>query len=310
MQANIRKTIGGLIGKVNRNPFSKNTEPTMQDFEAQTRALAAQIELELEEGHLNFPTSMEISLRVKQLADDPSSTIDDIVAIVRAEPVLSAKVIRMANSVLLNPYDTHITSINNAVKRIGLSALRCLAFAVAAEQIVQDHRAPHLRKLATDLWRHSVDVAAWSYAFAYHLRTVNPDTAMLTGMMVDIGQFFLLARAATYPALANNINRFSEFMTVWKNPISRSVLEVFELPDDIVDALDDDTLRNDNWPPETLQDIVRVAILASDMPNPFERVKPSVPKDDICTEFDRHQFIALLDVTRADKDAVVSAIYS
>ena len=281
----------------------------MQDFEAQTRALAAQIELELEEGHLNFPTSMEISLRIKQLADDPNSSIDDIVAIVRTEPVLSAKVIRMANAVLLNPYGANITSINEAVKRIGLAALRCLSFAVAAEQVVQDQRAPHLRELATDLWRHSIDVAAWSYAFACHLRTVNPDTAMLTGMMVDIGQFFLLARVSTYPTLANNIDRFSEFMTVWKNPISRSVLEVFELPDDIVDALDDDTLRDDEWPPQTLQDVVRIAILATDVPNPFEHKKPSMPKDNSHTEFDQQQFIALLDITRVDKDAIVDAIY-
>ncbi|MDR2924536.1 MAG: HDOD domain-containing protein, partial [Azoarcus sp.] len=68
----------------------------MQEFEAQVRALAARIEQELEEGHLNFPTSMEISLRIKKLADDPASSIDEIVVFVRAEPVLSAKVIRMA----------------------------------------------------------------------------------------------------------------------------------------------------------------------------------------------------------------------
>ena len=132
----------------------------MQDFEAQTRALAARIEQELEEGHLNFPTSMEVSLRIKQLADDPDSSIDSIITAVRAEPVLSAKVIRMANAILLNPYGTHITSITNAVRRIGLAALRCLAFAVAAEQIIQDHRSPHLRALAVDLWRHSTDIAS------------------------------------------------------------------------------------------------------------------------------------------------------
>ncbi|MCL2589473.1 MAG: HDOD domain-containing protein [Betaproteobacteria bacterium] len=281
----------------------------MQDFEVQTRALAAQIERELEEGQLNFPTSMEVSLRIKQLADDPNSSVDDIVAVVRTEPVLSAKVIRMANAMLLNPYGTHITSVNNAVKRIGLAALRCLAFAVAAEQLIQDRRSPHMRKLANDLWRHSADIASWSYVFAHHLRTANPDTAMFTGMMVGIGQFFLLARAADYPALENNIDRFSEFMAVWKSPISRSVLEVFELPDDIIEALDDEILCGDGWPPQTLQDILRAAILATDIPNPFEHGKPSVPKDDAYLGFDERQFTALVDVTRANRDAILSAIY-
>ena len=279
----------------------------MRDFEAQTRALAAQIERELEEGHLNFPTSMEISLRIKQLADDPSSSIDEIITAVRAEPVLSAKVIRMSNAILLNPYGDNITSVNKAVKRIGLAALRCLAFAVAAEQLTQDHRSPRLRSLAADLWRHSADAASWAYAFAYHLRVVNPDTAMLTGMMVDIGQFLLLARIADYPALEGNIDRFFDFMTVWKSPISRSVLEAFELPGDIIDALEGEVFCDGEWPPQTLHGIVQTAILATDVPNPFERRRDFVPKDD--TSFDQQKFAALLDAAHDSKSAILNAIF-
>src|SRR5690606_24603694 len=159
----------------------------MQEFEQQALAFAAQIEEELQEGRVNFPTALDVSLRIKRLADNPESTLDEIAAVVKAEPVLSAKAVRMANAVLLNPYGTPVTAVNDAVKRIGLSALRCLAFAVAAEQLAQDHRSRQMRLVASGLWMHSVDVAAWSYAFARHLRTVSPDTAMLAGMMVDIG---------------------------------------------------------------------------------------------------------------------------
>ena len=132
---------------------------------------------------------------------------------------------------------------------------------------------------------------------------------MLTGMMTNIGQFFLLARAASYPALESNIERFSEFLTVWKNPISRSVLEAFELPDDIIDALDDENLRDDDWPPQTLHGIMQASILATDVPNPFERVKSPTLEDADDIEFDKQQFIALLDVTRAGKEAVLNAIF-
>ena len=285
----------------------------MLDFEAQTRAFANQIETELESGHLNFPTSMDISLRIKQLADDPDSSIDDIVAVVRAEPVLSAKVVRMANAMLLNPYGAHITSVNNAIKRIGLAALRCLAFAVAAEQLTQDHRSSQLRKIASELWRHSADIASWAYAFAHHLRAVSPDTAMLAGMMVDIGQFFLLARVADYPALVSRFDRFAEFVSVWDDPVSRSVLDAFELPDDIVDALDGNGPYDSAWPPESLHDIVRTAVLASDVPHPFrapresENTFPTGCLDD--SGIDRLQFVTLLDETRTGKEAMLQAVY-
>jgi HD-like signal output (HDOD) protein len=189
----------------------------MQEFERQAQAFASQIEDELQEGRLNFPTALDVSLRIKRLADNPESTMEEIAAAVRAEPVLSAKAVRMANAVLLNPYGRPVTSVNEAVKRIGLSALRCLAFAVAAEQLAQDHRSRQMRLVASGLWMHSVDVAAWSYALARHLCTVRPDTAMLAGIMIDIGQFFLLARAADYPALEENMSRWGA--PFWK-PLS------------------------------------------------------------------------------------------
>lgn len=284
----------------------------MQDFDAQTRAFASQIEMELEAGHLNFPTSMEISLRIKQLADDPDSSIDDIVAVVRTEPVLSAKVLRMANAMLLNPYGAHITSVNNAVKRIGLAALRCLAFAVAAEQLVQDRRSPQLRQIATQLWRHSADIASWAYAFAHHLRAVSPDTAMLTGMMVDIGQFFLLARLSNYPILERRLDRFAEFISVWNVPISRSVLEAFELPDEILDALDSDGAHENNWPPENLHDIVRAAMLATETNNPFDTMRrtASNPEESIGLDIgiNKTQFNALIEETRISKDDMLHAV--
>ncbi|MDR1462316.1 MAG: HDOD domain-containing protein [Azoarcus sp.] len=284
----------------------------MQDFEVQTRAFAARIETELDTGHLNFPTSMDISLRIKQLADDPDSSIEDIVTVVRTEPVLSAKVIRMANAMLLNPYGAHITSVNNAVRRIGLSALRCLAFAVAAEQLIQDHRSPHLRKIAAQLWRHSADISSWAYAFAHCLRTANPDTAMLTGMMVDIGQFFLLARVADYPALEGDFERFTEFVSVWNTPVTRSVLEAFELPDDIVDALDSDSPYSGDWPPKELHDLVRIATMATKESNPFNcsRKNDSSPEAESgIPGIDKAQFNSLLEETRAGKDAMLYAVH-
>ncbi|GHT85295.1 hypothetical protein AGMMS49543_16450 [Betaproteobacteria bacterium] len=286
----------------------------MQEFEAQTRAFAAQIERELESGQLNFPTSMDVSLRIKKLADDPESSIDDIVAVVRTEPVLSAKTIRMSNAMLLNPYGAHITSVNNAVKRIGLAALRCLAFAVAAEQLTQDKRSKELQGIASALWRHSVDIASWSYAFAHHLRTVNPDAAMLAGMMVNIGQFFLLSRMSAFPALEENLDRFAEFVSVWHEPIARSVLEVFELPDDILDAFEYEDPYGGEWPPANLRDIVRLATLAAEAVNPFDellKVKPHPELlEDSLAGIGKDQFTGLLEAARAGKNAMLEAVAS
>ncbi|NMG65383.1 HDOD domain-containing protein [Azoarcus indigens] len=284
----------------------------MQDFDSQAKAFSDQIEEELQEGRLNFPTSLDVSLRIKRLADNPGASLDDIAALVRAEPVLSAKTVRMANAVLLNPYSAQITSVNDAVKRIGLASLRCLAFAVAAEQLAQDHRSKNMRLIASGLWMHSVDVASWSYAFARHLRTMNPDTALLAGMMVDLGQFFLLSRASAYPALEENMNRFAEFVALWNEPVGRAVLEAFELPEDILDTFQYEDPYGGSWPPANLRDLVFVAGLAAETPNPFENLLGVKGRPELLGSciagIEKEKFDALLDAARDSKQEMLAAV--
>jgi HD-like signal output (HDOD) protein len=186
--------------------------------------------------------------------------------------VLSAKAVRMANSVVMNPYNNPVTGTNDAVRRIGLDSLRCLAFAVAAEQVAQDYRSHTMKLIATGLWMHSVDVACWSNVIARETRAANPDTAMFAGMMVDIGQFFLLARAGEYPALENDMDRFAEFVGTWHAPVGRAILEVFGLPEEILDAYRQESPVIEAWPPTTLTHTLQIARLATESPNPFDNL--------------------------------------
>ncbi len=117
------------------------------------------------------------------MADDPNASTEDMVKLVRAEPVLSAKVLKMANSLLLNPYQREISNVSTAVSRIGSSALRCLAYAVAADQLARDQRSRQMQLVASGLWMHSIDVASWAYAFARPPWARRPHTALLAGLM-------------------------------------------------------------------------------------------------------------------------------
>lgn len=284
----------------------------MDDFEADALAFGKRIEEELDKGQLSFPTSLDVSLRIKRLADSSASTLDEIATVVKAEPVLAAKVVRMANAVAVNPYGTPTTNVHDAVKRIGLSALRCLAFAVAAEQLAADHRSRNLRLVASGLWMHSVDVAAWSYALARQLKVVNPDTAMFSGIMIDIGQFFLVARAADYPALEGNLDRFADLVSTWSEPVGRAILEVFELPDIVLDAFDYENPYGSSWPPTNLADLVFVASLAAETPNPFEtrlgvKRRPALLDTSVASA-DRSDLVALLERAKIERQHVLTAV--
>lgn len=242
----------------------------MDVFDEQAQLLSDQLEHELEEAQLVFPTALEVSLRIKRLVDDPDSTLEQIANAVQAEPVLAAKTIKLANSTLLNPAGQRVGSLTEAVRRVGLSTLRSLAFTVAAEQLAQDKRSPTLRTLGNGLWMNTVEVASWSHAIARQLHIVPPDRALLAGMMINIGQFLMLARATDFPALTDDIKRLAEFVLLWDEPLGRAVLEVFEMPDDLLDTFEYEDPFGGSWPPADLRDIVFIASLAAETPNPFE----------------------------------------
>lgn len=284
----------------------------MDDFDLQLVAFSKQLEQELQERRLSFPTVLELSLRIKQLADDPDSSLKEIALAVRAEPVLSAKTVHMANTLLLNPYLAQISTVNDAVVRIGLAALRCLAYAVAAEQLARDHRSGRMRLVASGLWLHSIDVASWAYALAAHLKIGNPESALLAGMMRDIGQFYLLAKAADYPAVEQDMDRFAEFVCAWEEPVGRAILDAFALPEEILDAFEEASPYTDMWPPTNLNDLLFIASLAAETPNPFDTllgVRNRSRLLEACVAgIDKAKFDELLDAARNTKQEILAAV--
>jgi len=284
----------------------------MDAFELQAKAFVERIETELDARKLNFPVSMELSLRVKRLADDPDSSLDQIVTVVQAEPVLAAKTIRMANTVALNPYGAVIDSVGMAIRRIGLSALRSLALAVAAEQMAGDHRSPNMRMLAYGLWLRSVDVASWCFALARRTHAANPDTALLAGMMTHIGQFFLIARAADYPEMEHSIDRFAALVEGLHERVGMAVLEAFDMPESILDSLVEEQGCVGTWPPAELLHIVRLSALVSEHPNPFDRMlgrnPPRGPAASTQFGIDPAELQPLLDDSHDERQQILDAV--
>jgi hypothetical protein len=245
----------------------------MSEFAQQLAAFSMAIERELETGNLNFPTVLDLSLRIKRAADDPDASLEDIAKLIRLEPVLSARVIQMANSVIYNRAGNTVTNVSTAVTRLGISNVRVTALIVAMDQLGQEHRSKAMRDLARVVWGHSVDVASWAYALARKLRVGSPDTALFAGLLADIGQFYLIARVGSYPAIAADFKGFSELVNFWNAALRRSILEAMALPADILDALEFDNPYAGNWPPQALDEVLFVAGLAAESDNPFDPEK-------------------------------------
>lgn len=240
-------------------------------FENALEAFSRTVEHDLASRQLTFPTFLDLTIRIKRVCDDPQASLDDIIRVIRADPLLSARIIRLANSAALNPYGRSFTSIAEAVRRVGLVNVRSLAYAVATEQLAAEARSADARLVASGLWMHTIDVAAWSYAITRHLRAGDPDTALFAGMLSSIGQFYLLARSTAHPELEKDLNRLGEFIGLWHEPVGRALLSALDVPQSVIAIFDEGDPYGGQWPPVELRDIHFLAGLSAETPNPFLR---------------------------------------
>jgi HD-like signal output (HDOD) protein len=223
-------------------------------------------------GELSFPTSVDASRRVMKAVENPDLGLSDLAKIVVAEPLLSAKVIRLANSVALNPTSQTVRDVKQAVMRVGMDPIKSLAMVLIMDQLRQSQRHSGTRELSNRLWERSIHVAALSFVIARKLTKLNADEAMFAGIVHDLGRFFLLSRAAEYPALLEDQVVLAETINDLAERAGAMVFRQLDLPESVVKAVLAARHYGGSMPPATLGDLMFVAGALSPRSDPFDEL--------------------------------------
>jgi HD-like signal output (HDOD) protein len=224
------------------------------------QALAA----ELSGGKIELPGFPHIVMRVQKVLGDEHADAGRIVKVLGGEPVLASQMVRMANSAALNPAGVRVTDLRAAVARVGLDTVRSATIAFAIRQL---RDAPLLKGLETPLgvlWRRSVLVASLSCVIARKLTTVNPDTALLAGLLQGIGRLYILTRAGGHRTLFADQDSYQAIEQDWHLSIAAALLENWGIADEIVQAVhESENFERESRGPLSLADVlVAGAILA------------------------------------------------
>jgi len=119
-----------------------------------------------------------------------------------------------AGTVLIDTYVGPYTSIGADVDIAdGQAAARICALNVLA-QLKKVDALKGLEKPLDELWKRSSLVATMAYVVARRLSTkVNPDTAMLAGLLHGVGHLYILTRANKHPRLFANEAMFQSIVS-------------------------------------------------------------------------------------------------
>ncbi|MBS1129982.1 MAG: putative signal transduction protein [Proteobacteria bacterium] len=187
-------------------------------------------------GEMVFPTHAEIDLLVRRKLDDPDCSTEQLGKLIAAEPILSAKVVAMANSVAYNPSGRGISDVRSAISRLGFNTLRTLVTALLIRQMQGMSKLPEHQALARRLWEHTAQVASLARVIARRVTRQDPEAAFFAGIVHEVGGFYLISRAAEFPELfQNNLEAWSD---EGEALVGRAVLNTLGVPAAIRDALE------------------------------------------------------------------------
>ncbi len=227
------------------------------------KTMAAQVA----QGELAFPTSAQVALKVRQALDDPECHIETAARLVQAEPLLSARVVAIANSVAFNRAGREITDVRTAVARLGFRTVRALAMAVVTRQMAGKPAAHAYVELANQLWEHTAHVASLAHVIARRVTHQDPETAMFAGIVHEVGGFYMLSRAGDFPGLIDG--DLSDWIEEGEFAVGQAVLKVLSVPEPVAHAIAgywDGFLA---MPPVTLADTLLLAEELSPVPSPL-----------------------------------------
>lgn len=232
---------------------------------------------ELSGGKIELPGFPHVVARIQRVLNDERADAERIQRVIGSEPVIASQLMRMANSAAINPAGVPIMDLRTAVGRVGLDAVRSATLAFALRQLQQAPRLAGLEKPLAALWRRSIQCASMAHVVARRLTRVNADTAMLAGLLQNVGRLFLLTRASDYPTLFADQASYQEIEDNWHLSIAAALLENWGIADEIVRAVhESENLENETRGPPTLVEVLVIATLLAEFEGGSESLRAQV----------------------------------
>ncbi len=153
-------------------------------------------------GKRSIPPMSRTAQRAFRLSIDPNASARDFVGVIESDEALSARVLKIANSVFFERGKKSET-IEQCVTVIGVNELRNLLSATTLSDIF-----PSKHPARAQLWANDIATALAAKVIARRLSHPKSETAFLAGLMHDIGKLLLLQRVERdYSAIIERVGR-------------------------------------------------------------------------------------------------------
>jgi len=193
-----------------------------------------ELEQKIKTNRLVLPSMPDVFLQVKKIVDDPSSNISNIATVITRDPSLTARILKVANNALYRG-NHEITNLQLAVSRMGLQLVKTLVTSHAITQMFNQPKGV-LKPFFSQLQNHSTEVSAHAYAIAKNYSKLDPDDALLAGLVHNIGYLPMAKCIESFPEIESDPGLLIEIMGKVHTQVGKMILESWSFPKNIIDA--------------------------------------------------------------------------
>ena len=185
------------------------------------------------ENEMTVPTLPDVSLRLAKAMQSEIKSAAEAANIIQLDPIIASKLVQVANCPLYlaaNP----ITTCQAAVNRIGLLATRNLVVSISMKPAFRCD-SPLIKNRIAALWKQSIKISCIAYVLAKITKTINPEEALLAGLISDIGVLPFLQFTADLPGSYYNSDEIDIAIPYLRGPVGSSILQSWRFPDTLVE---------------------------------------------------------------------------
>ncbi|VAW63107.1 hypothetical protein MNBD_GAMMA11-3027 [hydrothermal vent metagenome] len=220
----------------------------------------SELKAAVESDQLILPTLPEVAIKIREAIEGESASAQQIAETLTQDASLSARLIQVSNSPLYRSRNP-IEDLQMAVTRLGIRMVRDLVVSLAMKQIYQatsDVLDEHFRRS----WNTSVEVAAICRMLATTVPGMNPEQALLAGLIHNIGALPILVLAEDDEDLFSNSDALGEIIKELQGPVGVLILETWNFGDAITDVVrQSNNFNYDHAGGANLVDLVQISLL-------------------------------------------------
>ncbi len=223
-------------------------------------AFFEELEKAVASDQLVLPTLPEVALKIREAVESDTSSAQQIAETLTQDASLSARLIQVANSPLYrsrNPID----DLQMAVTRLGIRMVKDLVISLAMKQIFQatsDVLDEHFRHV----WNTAVEVAAICRMMATTVPGINPEQALLAGLIHNIGALPILVMAEDDDELFDDSAALDDMINTLQGRVGELILRHWNFPDHMIEVVKEaNNFSYDHGGDANFVDLVQTSLL-------------------------------------------------